>query len=153
MHNEPLFPAKASASGDDNLIPLINIVFLLLVFFMVAGQIRATPEANLSLPQAALEKQPETLSVMLELNQHSELRLNGELIALTELSSRLQALNEQAPTTSAIDIALFADKRLTAAQLTKVLQPLRQLSLASVQLHTEVQTDLPATTVAGSDTL
>lgn len=31
-----------AASNDDHLIPLINVVFLMLIFFMLAGQIRAS---------------------------------------------------------------------------------------------------------------
>ena len=31
-----------AASNEDHLIPLINVVFLMLIFFMLAGQIRAS---------------------------------------------------------------------------------------------------------------
>ena len=40
---------KPPRSSDDGLIPMINIVFLLLIFFMIAGQI-AQQEPNLQLP-------------------------------------------------------------------------------------------------------
>lgn len=44
--------ATRNASNDDNMVPLINVVFLMLVFFIVAGQIqKADPVAVIS-PQS-----------------------------------------------------------------------------------------------------
>lgn len=149
--NASLFPHKKSSQNDDNLIPLINIVFLLLVFFMVAGQIRAMPDADLALPSSTLKKQPDATPVLLELNQHNELHLNGKAVASADLLVALQALTSQAhsplehdtlptlePEPTPLDVALFVDKQITAAQLTTVLAPLRQQSIARIQLHTLV---------------
>jgi biopolymer transport protein ExbD len=36
--------------SDDNLIPLINVVFLMLIFFMVAGQIQKSDAIKLQPP-------------------------------------------------------------------------------------------------------
>ena len=42
-------------NGDDALIPLINIVFLMLIFFMVAGQISKSDAAFVSPPESISE--------------------------------------------------------------------------------------------------
>ena len=156
-----LFPQKKSAPNDDNLIPLINIVFLLLVFFMVAGQIRAMPNAELTLPSSNLEQQPDATRVLLELNQHNEIRLNGNLIAAADLPASLQSLamtnSDSAPGSSAaLSIALFVDKQITATQLTQLLKPLRQQlkplrqqSIARIQLHTLIDAGQPALSIQG----
>ena len=41
---------KPNSNSDDNLIPLINIVFLLLIFFMVAGQMQKPLATDITLP-------------------------------------------------------------------------------------------------------
>ena len=54
-----LFPPRprAIAANDAQLIPLINIIFLMLIFFMVAGRISAQKTAApITLPEAALEQ-------------------------------------------------------------------------------------------------
>ena len=47
MREPTLMPRRGSLSGEDSLIPLINIVFLLLIFFMVAGQIAQPQDADI----------------------------------------------------------------------------------------------------------
>lgn len=45
-------PPTRSTASDDNLIPMINVVFLLLVFFMVAGTIRSADPILVDAPIA-----------------------------------------------------------------------------------------------------
>lgn len=42
---------------DDNLIPLINIVFLMLIFFMVAGHISESDPIKVQAPSSISDKQ------------------------------------------------------------------------------------------------
>jgi len=126
-----LMTTRQRTNSDDNMIPLINIVFLLLIFFMVAGQIKAMPSPDLQLPESTLEHQPQASSQRLELAANGDIRLNGEVLSVEALTEQLQQLD-------AGEIALFADRRANAEQLTAVLQPLRQLEQLRVQLHTDV---------------
>ena len=141
-HNSLMSP-RLRTNSDDNMIPLINIVFLLLIFFMVAGQIKAMPDASLQLPESTLEQQPQASSQRLELSAEGEIRLNGEALTVEALSERLQQL-------PAGDIALFADRRANAEQLTALLQPLRHIEQLHVQLHTNVVDDVPASTTVAT---
>ncbi|MGB1092795.1 MAG: ExbD/TolR family protein [Oceanobacter sp.] len=162
-----LMALKRKPANDDNMIPLINIVFLLLIFFMVAGHIRAMPDAEIQLPQANLDDEPSATQVRLEMNQHGEIALNGKAIEQTELVAQLQALaqvfeSEEDETTakpepvqadshmgtqSGLIVALFVDQRATAQQLTELLRPLRQMKVLDLQLHTEL---MPEDQVAGA---
>ena len=43
--------------GDDGLLPLVNIIFLLLIFFMIVGVIeKSIVKDDLSLPKVELDK-------------------------------------------------------------------------------------------------
>ena len=46
---------KARSGNDDNVIPLINIVFLMLIFFMLAGQITSTDLLNVMPPTSEIQ--------------------------------------------------------------------------------------------------
>lgn len=130
MSMDLLTPVRRK-SGEENLIPMINVVFLLLIFFMVAGQIKAQSSNNIELPISASGEKPETISLRLEVDRHNQLYLNGQGISLNELESSLENIS-----TENLQIALVADKTLNAANLEKVLQVFRKNGLADIQLLT-----------------
>ena len=140
-----LLPAKKSRNSDDNMIPLINIVFLLLIFFMVAGQIRAMPDASLKLPKAELSKPKSSDTIRLEVSADGQMRLNGEAVDNSTLESWLQ--EQQDP--HSLAIALFADQQTRAADLEPALTLLRQFAPGSLRLYAEMpaDSDLPAATL------
>jgi biopolymer transport protein ExbD len=71
---------KVKRQLDDSMIPAINIIFLLLVFFMVVGQIQ-TQDANLQLPSSLSESGlDEEVTIMVQLLGQGEVRVNNETI-------------------------------------------------------------------------
>jgi biopolymer transport protein ExbD len=135
----PLIPARQARNSDDNMIPLINIVFLLLIFFMVAGQIRAMPDASLQLPKAELPKPQTQDPVRLEITNDGLLHLDGAMITLPEL----QVWLEQQADIQNLGIALFADQRLRAADLEPLLMLLRAHPAGSLRLYAELPANQP----------
>ena len=133
-----LLGSKKNRNSDDNMIPLINIVFLLLIFFMVAGQIRAMPDASLKLPKAALEKPQSADTLRLEVSADGQMRLNGEAVDSAGLE---QWLLGQADTHK-LAIALFADQQTKAADLEPALTLLRRFAPASLRLYAELPADV-----------
>lgn len=126
--------ARQRRTTDDNMIPLINIVFLLLIFFMVAGQVRATPDQRLRLPQAALEKPRTAVTLRLEMMAADDYRLNGQVRTLDEIHSWLASQAEP----QQLALSLFADRDVRAADLEHLLTSLRPLQLQSIRLYAEL---------------
>lgn len=112
----PLLKPGSTAS-DDNMIPLINIVFLLLIFFMVAGQIQKRPDESIELPTYQADANDAVIEKMLTLTSDGRVRMNNEEVAVSELASMVGR--------SAISLTLVADKNATAKQLESVLSVLR----------------------------
>lgn len=48
-------PGRSRAAEDERILPLVNIVFLLLVFFMVAGRLAADDPFDIAPPRSASE--------------------------------------------------------------------------------------------------
>ena len=79
---------RASAANDTQLIPLINIIFLMLIFFMVAGRISAqNTAAPITLPEAALEQAAAEHAVRLEMTREGALLLDGAALENAALVS------------------------------------------------------------------
>ena len=117
--------AKPRPSRDLNMIPLINIVLLLLIFFLIAGQLATTPD--IQLPVSDSDRPIERHELTLTLDTH--LWLNGEQIGLEALGAALQAA------TAEKTIVLRADRDVTAGSLDGVLDVLRAQGITTLTLY------------------
>jgi len=78
-------------SGGIDLAPLIDCVFLLLIFFMLSSSY-LQPVLSLNLPSAPAVEQPTSHPVTISMNARSELFVNDEPVPLSHLAARLQML-------------------------------------------------------------
>ena len=139
MANDVLLK-KSSNTDDRNLIPLINIVFLLLIFFMVAGSIQATAPSEISLPEIMLDnasaapKHFDALQIYLD--KQEKIYLGEQQVSLEQLNEHLQSLTSQDPSLqqAEVNIRLSVDQQVIAVQLDKVLNVIRSHEVSSVNL-------------------
>ncbi|WP_150303764.1 ExbD/TolR family protein [Pseudomonas saliphila] len=133
MFNPSLLPRHGSRTADDSLIPLINIVFLLLIFFMVGGQIAQQQDPAISPPSSASRLALEPAKVELAMNSAGALTLDGQPVDAAALAQRITSL---AAEETDIRVALRADRDATAADLDTVFTQLRDLGVNTITLHT-----------------
>lgn len=131
MFND-LRPLKRQNNSDDNLIPLINIVFLLLIFFMIAGKIEQIHDAGINLPSASETKAAIAQPITLQLSLNNDIRLNNQLLQPQQLPQKLAQLLSEHPA----NIAVRADKQLAYRDVDKVLSILRGAGFTSIKLFT-----------------
>ena len=55
-----------------NLIPLINIIFLMLIFFMLAGTITKIDPYNISIPESIIKNDPSTPFLTLVIKKNGD---------------------------------------------------------------------------------
>jgi len=120
-------------SLDESLIPLINIVFLLLIFFLIAGQISHQQNQRIRAPESARENAAAHPEWMLEMASDRGLRLNGKRIDLEQLPAQLAQINSVADQR----ISVKVDRALLAEDLDKLLGVLRDSGVLSVTLLTK----------------
>ena len=120
---------RRGRSSDVGMIPLINIVLLLLIFFLIADQMadRQGFQPPTSVSNKPLRHQPITLS----LNTHQQLALNGEELSFEALGQALQA----ALADDTQQVALKVDRDVTAGTLDKLLDVVRSHNIATVTLY------------------
>lgn len=110
-----------------DLTPLINIVFLMLVFFMLAGSLK--PGSDVEAASMSSDTLIEEDSLLIEINRDGVLLLSGEAVTEEEL---LKAL---VPARMAErKIAVKPDARLAASELLALSDTLRKAGLTSMTL-------------------
>ncbi len=125
---------QSSGSDDSNMIPLINIVFLMLIFFMVAGKIAARDAADFSPPETAIAtntpREAMTVIVAKDGFVWIDNQIQMHISALTD--EQWQATSQQL--SDASQVMIKADAQLPATQLNPLLTALRASDIQQVQL-------------------
>ena len=114
--------------NEDNLLPLVNIIFLLLIFFMLAGVIAKQKELhNVNLASATIEEYIEKDKNTLFINADGTLTLNDQSVSESILKEKLMVLKTD-------NILIAADGSLDSSSLNKILLILSDSKIKNVTL-------------------
>lgn len=117
---------------ENNLIPMINIIFLLLIFFMVAGQIsQQSKTADLTLPTSMSKLPVKPSNIQIVMTKSLTYRCNGELTSLDALKQFVMNSNDKTTT-----VSLQVDKGVVAGELDVLLDIFREANMNKVTLYT-----------------
>tara|TARA_R110001583_G_scaffold195556_1_gene376165 strand:+ start:48573 stop:49010 length:438 start_codon:yes stop_codon:yes gene_type:complete len=130
---------KRSNSDDDNLIPLINIVFLMLIFFMVAGQIQPSDGVKVESPNSISDTKltPERLKVVIA--EDGELFIDGAQVLQDDFASRVldyfQTLTPEQKENAAVVIK--ADGNLVVERMQDYVKTIKTTGVTHISLMTQ----------------
>lgn len=116
-----------------NIIPIINIVFLLLIFFIAAGTLKSTDVIPVNAPTSQTGQEVFTDPIEILVNE-TEIIINLELVTEKDLGFILRDLLKTDPKT---EIMLKADAELDATRLVEVLKLIKKSGGTNLYLVTE----------------
>ncbi len=125
-------PELKSRSQDESVLPLINIVFLLLIFFMIAGTLTRPELFPVEPPESRGEAEPEGDGLELLLDADGRLALENTPVTLEDLGARLKEHGEDTP-----HVRLKADAEVPAHRLMAVMDALRGAGVDKLTLLTQ----------------
>ncbi|MEM9011165.1 MAG: biopolymer transporter ExbD [Pseudomonadota bacterium] len=114
---------------EDRILPLINIVFLLLIFFMVVGRLSAGDPFEIQPPYSRSNGAPANEPTLVSIGEDGQLALNGALIAEDALLAQVGQLNVP-------EIRIKSDGRVEALRVVALMNQFRALGIQSVRLMT-----------------
>ncbi|MBO6579040.1 MAG: biopolymer transporter ExbD [Thalassospira sp.] len=118
---------------QEPMLPLINIVFLLLIFFMIAGSLQKLGPFEVDPPASqTAEGQPED-TIVLWFGSNGEIGIDDLTGGLDRLSSMLPADYIGRP------VEIRADREVEGARVVTLLARLQELGIEKVQLMTAMQ--------------
>lgn len=113
---------------DDGLLPLVNIIFLLLIFFMIAGVIeKKIVRDNLELPSAELSRFENKEVTKIYINKDNNYFLNDKI---TSNENIIIYINEK----KIKEVILIADKSLLINDINKLLNNLHKNNIKNIKL-------------------
>ena len=122
-----------------NMTPMIDIVFLLLIFFMTVTQASRIKEEQLELPQQEGSRDKEISSLTINIRQDGQLVMLGRVLQLDRL---LTLVNEELARVDndprRINIELRVDQRGESRAANQVAKSLEQLNIKRVSFAVQV---------------
>ena len=113
---------------DDGLLPLVNIIFLLLIFFMIVGVIEENiVRDNMQLPKVKLDKFENEDVTKIFFDADKNIYINDEITDIDGISKKINSLK-------VTDVVLVADKSLLISEINSVLLELKKNQINNIKL-------------------
>jgi len=129
------FRRRLVAETNLNLIPLIDVVFQLIVFFMVATTFIITPGISLVLPTADTSEPVAMTRLVVTVVSREEIYFNKERHDIQSLGLRLFEVTEQ-ERAEIKTVVLEGDRSVPYSLLVEVLDALRLSGFRGINLRT-----------------
>ena len=113
---------------DDGMLPLVNIIFLLLIFFMIVGVIeKNVVKENIQLPAAALDKFDNRELTKIFIDKEKSIFINDEKIYMNQVNQKLKLIKNK-------EVVLIADKSLLIKDINLILVELQKNKIENIKL-------------------
>ena len=118
---------------DVNITPLIDVVFLLLIFFMVSTTFDRQSELNIELPEASGEiTESEKLEIEIFIGPKGKFTINDREIINTQIETLMRSLREAAQNDSDPRIIISADKNTPHQAVMTAMDAARQMGFIHI---------------------
>lgn len=122
---------------DVNITPLIDVVFLLLIFFMVSTTFERESEIEIMLPEATADaKVKDDFFLQVTVDAEGTFYVNSQRVINTKLETLMKAMKEVAGDREDPPIVLSADAKTPHQSVVTVMDAARQLGFVHLNFAT-----------------
>ena len=136
------FKPRQEQELDVNLTPLIDVVFLLLIFFMVSTTFVRESEIDLTLPEASEEQRDAPLDkIDIAVDKKGQYFVNGKALINSQLATMKTALRELKNADGEPLVIISADAEARHQSVITVMDAARQVGLVRITFPTQIADD------------
>ena len=116
--------------NDLNITPLLDMVFILLIFFVVTSSFIENYTIDLSLPKASTGESTKKEANYIVLSETNDIFLNDKIVTYNEIGFKLDELKGK-------DFIVSADKDVSAGKLIELIDFLRKNNVLNISVSVE----------------
>ena len=90
-------PATSGSEDDVNLTPMLDVVFILLIFFIVTAQFIKEPGVDISRTDVDNDDNVKPLAILVAIDENSDYYMDKRLVEENELEFRIEELRKDNP--------------------------------------------------------
>jgi len=136
------FERQLNEEASVNLTPLIDVVFLLLIFFMVTTTFTRDTNLLINLPEASgelMDVSPEQIEVMVA--QNGSYAVNGRGLVNTQLSTLMDAIEAMSGGDRSLPVIITADANTSYQSVVTVMDAIAQLGFSQLNIATSQESE------------
>ena len=123
---------RARRTVDIAVVPMINIVFLLLLYFLVAGRLTDDAGPAVQLPVGGTDRSPAPITLTVHVTANDDISINGKTMDQADLRRAFAAVANQ----PSDHVLIRADAQASAQALHQIMAAGNGQGLASFELAT-----------------
>ena len=116
-----------------DMTPLIDVVFLLIIFFMLSSSFILQPGIKISLPESNVSEPQIDKSIEITITQENFLFYNADRISFDELKLKLKSLAKTAPEST---IVIKADGNVKHSKVVEIMAEAKENGLTRLAIAT-----------------
>jgi biopolymer transport protein ExbD len=125
---------SATDDEDVNMTPLLDIVFIMLIFFIVTSTFVKEPGIDVNRPEATMAKDRKLASIIVAISEDDEIWINKKLVELDEVRGVVQQMRAENPKGTAV---VQADAKSKTRLLVEVVTQIRATGITDVAVSTQ----------------
>ncbi|MBI5251235.1 MAG: biopolymer transporter ExbD [Desulfomonile tiedjei] len=130
---------RKAKGGSLDITPLVDLVFLLIIFFLLSTTFNISPGIRLDLPEASSQKiNKERKDITLSVDQSGTIYVNKDPIDRTSLLSRLLTWSHEDRDTT---VLIKGDRNTGYGQMVDILGTVKQSGLHRIAIITQSKKD------------
>jgi biopolymer transport protein ExbD len=132
------FRRQSKQHDEINLTPLIDVVFLLLIFFMVSTTFTKETHLKVDLPEAEGQQAPqqvEQIEIMISAN--GDYAVNGENLVNSQMQTLLTAIEQKGQGNKDLPFIITADANVPYEKVVQVMDAAGRLGYTKLSMTTK----------------
>ena len=126
------FGQTEEEANEINLTPMLDVVFIMLIFFIVTASFIKEAGIDINRPDAPVtESQPEDANILVVINANNEILIDRRVIDPRAVRANIERLHAENPEGS---VVIQANKRSTNKMLVTVMDASRQAGVYSISI-------------------
>jgi biopolymer transport protein ExbD len=126
--------SRSDEDADINLTPMLDVVFIMLIFFIVTATFIKQAGIDVFRPDAHTSVQKPTVSVLVAIGPNGEISIDKERVDENSVRSQIEQLYAENPKGG---LVVQADKAAKYEKLAAVLRAARAAGMTEVAISTE----------------
>ena len=133
MRRSPISSAVAEEE-DINLTPMLDVVFILLIFFIVTANFIKEPGLEVNRPDAATSNIQENAAILIAIGATNDIWIDGRRVDVRQVKANITKLLADNPQGS---VVIQADEKAQADAIIQVMDQSREAGVYAISLASE----------------
>lgn len=127
---------KASTDEEVNLTPMLDVVFILLIFFIVTAQFIKEPGVDITRVDVENDKKIKSIAILIAIDENSDIYIDKKKVESNEIGFTIRELREDNPNGN---IIVQADDQSNARSLVELMEVIAEADGRNpINISTEV---------------